>query len=85
MAIKVTLSLDEDVIQKAKRYSRKKGISLSKMVEDHFRSVTQKRKKRKSVVDQLSGILNEKKLKTLNDPRINYYLERHYINEQVAG
>jgi len=36
MNIKLTLRLDEDLIQKAKRYSDASGKSLSKLVADYF-------------------------------------------------
>jgi hypothetical protein len=39
MTTKLTLSLDTKVIEQAKRYSKKKGVSLSKMIESHLRSV----------------------------------------------
>ena len=39
---KLTLSLDEDMIQKAKNYASQTGKSLSSLVEDFFESLTEK-------------------------------------------
>ena len=36
MKVKLTLRMDEDLVQKAKRLSRKSGKSLSQMVADYF-------------------------------------------------
>lgn len=37
---KLTLSLDQDVIEKAKRYAKRNKTSLSKMIESYFASLT---------------------------------------------
>jgi hypothetical protein len=39
---KLALSLDEDIIQKAKNYASQTGKSLSSLVEDFFESLTEK-------------------------------------------
>jgi len=40
MTTKLTLTLDNKVIQRAKRYAKKKGRSVSGLVESYFRSLT---------------------------------------------
>lgn len=40
MATKLTLSLDSKIIEAAKKYSEKKGISLSKIVEEYLARIT---------------------------------------------
>jgi hypothetical protein len=57
MTTKLTLSLDSKVIEQAKRYSKQKGISLSKIIESHLRSVASKRKRpKKGSATDLIGI-----------------------------
>lgn len=58
MATKLTLSMDSKVIQSAKKYAEKKGISLSKLVEEYFCKITSQRisKTRNSLIE-LKGIL----------------------------
>jgi hypothetical protein len=40
MTTKLTLSLDDKVIRKAKRYAKDSGRSVSELVENYFRSLT---------------------------------------------
>ena len=75
MNTKLTLSLNSDVIEEAKKYASRKQTSISSLVENYFRSLTSPKKKR-YVADELSGIMNEKKLRSLNDPRINNHLDK---------
>lgn len=42
MTTKLTLSIDEKIINKAKRLSAQRGVSISKMVETYFKSMTEK-------------------------------------------
>jgi hypothetical protein len=39
MTTKLTLTLDDQVIQKAKRYAKAKGQSVSELVESYFKSI----------------------------------------------
>ncbi len=39
MQTKLTLKVDESVIQSVKRYAKKHNRSLSKLVEDYFRNL----------------------------------------------
>ncbi len=39
MSTKLTLRLNDSVIRKAKKTAQSKGVSLSRMVEDYFKSV----------------------------------------------
>jgi Family of unknown function (DUF6364) len=40
MKAKLTVTLDEELIPKAKRYARSRGISLSQLIETSLRVVT---------------------------------------------
>jgi hypothetical protein len=42
MTTKLTLSIDEEKVKKIKRYSKEKGISISKILEDHIDKITSK-------------------------------------------
>ena len=39
MTTKLTLALDESIVQKAKKYAKKQKVSLSKLVEFYFSSL----------------------------------------------
>ena len=61
MQTKLTLSLNNDIIADAKAYARGRHTSLSVLVENYFRFLTEKNiKKTKTVsqlVNELSGII----------------------------
>lgn len=42
MQSKLTLSIDDSVIRKAKEFAKKNHTSLSQMIEDYFSGITQK-------------------------------------------
>ena len=58
---KLTLSLDQRVIEKAKQYARKHGTSLSKIIEAYFDSLTsteQEEIETTPLVESLTGIVS---------------------------
>lgn len=62
MNTKLTLTIEEEVIQTAKDYAKSKGQSLSEMVENYFKLVTKHRSEAKPEelsprVRKLRGIL----------------------------
>jgi len=79
METKLTLKLDQSVIQSVKIYAEKNNRSLSKLVEDYFRNLISENDNTKNIVSplvhELSGIISENDLKG-----INYidYLETKY-------
>ena len=40
MATKLTLSLDSKIIESAKKYAKRHGTSISRLVEEHLASIT---------------------------------------------
>jgi hypothetical protein len=60
MDTKLTLSLDKKVIDQAKKYAKKKNISLSKLIEGYLDKVSSKEKEEPFIsplVRSLSGVL----------------------------
>lgn len=51
MGIKLTLRIDEELIKAAKKYSAKKGKSLSRLVTDFFRIIQNEEMKKKRAVN----------------------------------
>jgi hypothetical protein len=81
MATKLTLSINSKVIESAKIYSRKKGTSLSKLIEDYLVKITKSgpSKNKKRSITELRGIagpvpddFDYKKVKT------DYLLEKYF-------
>jgi hypothetical protein len=55
--------LDDTVIRKAKKTARTKGVSLSRMVEDYFKSVGEQERhevRESPVLYEVSGVLSDK-------------------------
>lgn len=78
METKLTLKLDENVIQSVKKYAENNNRSLSRLVEDYFRNLLTENDSLKTfspLVEELSGVISEKDLKD-----IDYisYLEKKY-------
>ena len=77
---KLTLSLNESVIENAKLYAKKNKISLSKLIEAYLKSVTENTTKNVEItplVKSLSGVIQ---LPIGFDERsdyTNYLLERY--------
>lgn len=63
METKLTLRLNDNVIEKAKIYARNHKISLSKMIESYLESITKQNEEPKitsitPLVESLSGIID---------------------------
>ena len=60
MTTKLTLRLDQSVIKKAKKTAKRRGVSLSRMVEDYFKSVARQQEektKESPVLSEIAGVL----------------------------
>jgi hypothetical protein len=74
METKLTLKLDKEIIQMAKKYASSHDTSLSKIVENYFKSLTappSPKIKKSKLVQELSGII---------DLDINENYEENYGN-----
>ncbi len=63
MSTKLTLRLEDVLIKNAKRAARSKGVSLSKMVADYFKTISLQQIKESiesPVLSEISGILSPK-------------------------
>ncbi len=82
MTNKLTLRLDDTLIDEAKKAAKKKGVSLSKFVSDYFQSVSMQQKKEiteSPILSEVAGILSTKKdkKKLLKDYR--KHIEEKYL------
>jgi hypothetical protein len=60
MNTKLTLNLDEVIIEEAKSYAKKNRLSLSKLIENYLNSLTKQSGKLKKVsplVESLTGVI----------------------------
>lgn len=78
MDTKLTLKLNQEVIEKAKEYAKSKNTSLSKLIENILSRMTATddfTPKITPLVDNLSGIIDADKI---NDDDYRSYLEEKY-------
>ena len=78
METKLTLKLEQSVIQSAKQYAKKNNKSLSKLVEDYFKNLVSENKLKRQyspLVEELSSVLSEEDVKNLDYVA---YLEKKY-------
>ena len=80
MDAKLTLKLDKEAIEQAKRYAESRGLSLSRVVESFFLKLAQAEEppqRLAGVVAELAGVL---KRAEIGDPREGYteYLRKKY-------
>ena len=55
MTTKLTLSIDEEKVKKIKRFSKKKGRSVSKLIEDYIDAVDKKDQKEDLDITKIIG------------------------------
>ena len=81
METKLTLKLDKDVIKHVKGYAKKRNISLSKMVEKYFRSLTDENENSldtiSPIVKELSGVIESEKYDNLRDDYTGFLTEKY--------
>jgi hypothetical protein len=79
---KLTLSLNQKIIEKAKAYAKHNKTSLSKMIETYFQSLTQEIGNEEDVeitplIESLSGVGELSKDFDYKKSRSNYLKEKH--------
>jgi len=81
MDTKLTLKLDKDVIEKAKRYAVTHDISLSQMVEKYFIAVTGEGNDNNvtlsPVVRELSGVIDADSSSVYRDDYADYLANKY--------
>lgn len=80
MDTKLTLKLDANVIEKAKRYAMHEHKSLSQMVENYFRMLTEKTEQAEELpplVRELSGVIGIKKDQDIKEDYTDYLTKKY--------
>lgn len=76
MNIKLTLSINDEIVKKAKRISQYRGKSVSKIIEEFISSLPEKEPKKTSSIREISNML---KNGTAIPENINY---KEFIREK---
>lgn len=77
---KLTLSLDESVIENAKLFAKKNNISLSKLIEGYLKSIVDNKTKNVEItplVESLSGVVQLPEGFDIRDEYTKYLIEKH--------
>ncbi len=81
MVTKLTLKLDKEAIEQAKRYAERRRVSLSKIVERYFKSLADEERPEKAeyspLVKELSGIINLKGNVDIKDEYTDYLIDKY--------
>ena len=78
MNVRLTLKMDQNVINAMKQYAAQNDKSLSNLVEEFFKSMAAAGNKNENIsplVKELSGIISEKDLENIS---YTDYLEKKY-------
>jgi hypothetical protein len=81
MATKLTLSINEGVIKKAKTISRKRGKSLSKIVEEYLQQISNDSKNKVPATSKLRGGLVGSMIaaKDIKDAKEKYLKQKYGV------
>ncbi|MFN2261343.1 MAG: DUF6364 family protein [Psychroflexus sp.] len=77
---KLTLSLNENIIETAKQYAKSNNISLSKLIESYLGTLTKQEKKDNEItplVKSLSGVISIDDDLDIKDDYANYLMEKY--------
>ena len=78
---KLTLSLNDNIIETAKRYAKSNNISLSKLIESYLGSLTKKEQKKEDqitpLVKSLSGVISIEDDFDEKDEYTQYLIEKY--------
>ena len=80
MNTKLTLNLDQGIIEDAKSYAKENKLSLSKLIENYLNTLTKplaKSRKISPLVESLTGVIKSDDI----DERKEY---RDYLNEKYS-
>lgn len=80
MDAKLTLKLDQTVIEQAKDFAREKGTSLSRLIENYLQSLTNEKRQNPEItplVKSLSGILDSKLLDDADKDYRDYLTDKY--------
>jgi len=81
MDAKLTLKLDKEAIELAKRYAKRRGLSLSRVVESYFLRLAQSdappREKLTGVVAELAGVLKGAEVSDFGDDHAEYLRKKY--------
>ena len=80
MPTKLTLSIDETVVEKAKLYARAKSKSLSKVIEQYLKFITESETPPTQVTETVRGLADTLSPPVSDDDLKYQYLKQKYLD-----
>lgn len=80
MDTKLTIKLDEQIIEKAKQYAKQRGTSLSKLVENYFNAISNESLVEEEItplVKSLTGVIPHISEKDEKEAYTEYLIEKY--------
>lgn len=80
MDAKLTLKLNQDIIEKAKTFAQSQGTSLSRLIENYLQQITHVKEPDNSItplVKSLAGILDLQKESDVKEDYANYLTKKY--------
>lgn len=77
---KLTLSLNKDVIERAKKYAKDNNISLSRLIENYLQAIAENKTKEIEItplVESLSGVIDLPATFNVRDEYTDYLNEKY--------
>lgn len=77
---KLTLSLDNTIIESAKKYAKSNNVSLSKLIESYLASLTKQKRNSAEItplVESLSGVISLDKDVDVKEAYADYLIEKY--------
>ena len=80
MPTKLTLSIDETVVEKAKQYASAKSKSLSKVIEQYLKFITESETPPTEVTETVRGLADTLSPAVSDDDLKDQYLKQKYVD-----
>lgn len=77
---KLTLSLDDSIIERAKKYAKSHNVSVSKLIESYLRSLTSKTSGVSEItplVESLSGVIKMDENQDYKADYTNFLMDKY--------
>lgn len=86
MSSKLTLNMDEAVVERAKRYARSRGMSLSKVIQQYLQFITESETEATptEVTDRVARLADTLETAASDDELKFQYLSEKYLDAQTS-
>lgn len=79
MTVKLNLTINEKIAARSKRYAAKKGVSVSKLVQDYLDRLTEEKKpEKKSFVEKYAGVV-KRSIPDIDTARSEYLKKKYGV------